>query len=81
MEVACKHPKPLFKTQNSEFFVEYDKRFDMKIGKLNIDAAHPYQNREDEKSYIPVTFYKIQEPLTEKSTLKIKIVHDYKIFH
>ena len=58
MEVACKYPKPLFKTQNSEVFVEYDNSFDMKTGKLNIDAAHPYQNGKDEKSYIPVTFHK-----------------------
>ena len=79
MEVACKYPKPLFKTQNSEIFVEYDNSFDMKTGKLNIDAAHPYQNGKDEKSYIPVT--KTQETVTEKSTLKIKMAHDYKIFH
>ena len=52
---ACKYPTPLFKTQYSEILVKYDKSFDMKTGKLNIDAAHPYQNREFEKSYIAVT--------------------------
>ena len=32
----------------------------MRIGKMIIDAAHLYQNLDDEKSYIPVTFYKIE---------------------
>ena len=35
-EVACKYPKPLFKTQNSEFLVKYEKDFHMKTGKTII---------------------------------------------
>ena len=64
-EVACKDPKPLFKTQYSEILVEYVKGFDLKTGNLIIDA-HLYQNREDEKSYIPVTLCKIH-PKIKKS--------------
>ena len=29
----------------------------MKTVNMTIDPAHPNQNRKDEKSYIPVTFY------------------------
>ena len=60
-EVACKYPKTFFKTQISEIFVEYEKGFDMKTGKININSAQPYQNGKDQRSYIPVTFYKKKE--------------------
>ena len=39
---ACKYTKPLYKTQYSEIFVEYDKGFDMTTGKVKFD---PYATR------------------------------------
>ena len=33
----------------------------MKTGKIIFDPSHPYQNREDDKFHIPVTFYKNAE--------------------
>ena len=54
VEVACKYPKPFFQKKISETLVDYKKGFDMKTGKLILDMTHPYQNREDKKSYIPV---------------------------
>ena len=41
-ELAGKNPTPPFKRQNSDILVEYDEGFDMKTGKLMIDAAHSY---------------------------------------
>ena len=49
-EVACKYPKPLFKTQNSEIHVKHDIRFDKKKGNFFVHPLHPYQNREKDKN-------------------------------
>ena len=38
----------------------------MKTGKLIFNAAHPYQNRNDEKPYITVTFLETQKILAKK---------------
>ena len=57
-EFACKHSNPLYKTQYSEILVEYEKGFDMTTGKIKFDpyaTSHPIN---EEKSYVPVNFYK-----------------------
>ena len=45
-ELACKWNTPLYKTQYSEVFVEYEKGFDMNTGKLIINpkATHHISN-------------------------------------
>ena len=57
-EIACKYRNPLFKTQYSEIFVEYEKGFDMTTGKIKFDpyaTSHPIN---EGTSYIPVHFQK-----------------------
>ena len=49
MDLWCKYPKPLFKTQSSEIIVQDHEGFDMKTGELTIDPADPYQIREEKK--------------------------------
>ena len=41
-EFACKYTNPLYKTQNSEILVEYEKLFDRTTGKNKFD---PYKRR------------------------------------
>ena len=55
---AYKNPKPLFRTQYSEILVKYKKGYNMKTGKLFLNITDSNRNREDEKSYIPVTISK-----------------------
>ena len=57
-EFACKYKTPIYKTQYPETLVEYEKIFDMKIGKLKSNPYPMYHNKNDENSYIPVTFLK-----------------------
>ena len=57
-EIACKYNKPLYRTQYSEIFVEYENGFDMKTGKLIIHPMATSRSYTDENSYVPV---KIQE--------------------
>ena len=57
-ELACKYNKPLYRTQYSEMFVEYENGFDMKTGKLIINPMATSRSYTDENSYVPV---KIQE--------------------
>ena len=57
-ELACKYRNPLHKTQYSEILVEYEKGFEMTIGKIKIDpyaTGHPLN---EGTSYIPVNFQK-----------------------
>ena len=57
-EIACKYRNPLYKTQDSEILVEYEKGFDMTTGKIKIDpyaTSHPIN---EGTSYIPVNFQK-----------------------
>ena len=77
-EIACKYPRPIFKLQSSKILVKCEQFFEMKTGKIFIGAAHPYQNQEAKKYYIPV---KMQETMEEKIIHKTQIVHDYKKFH
>ena len=51
-EIACKYRYPLYKTQNSEILVEYEKGFDMTTGQA---TSHPIN---EGTSYIPVNFQK-----------------------
>ena len=55
---ACKHTKPLYKTQYSEIHVEYEDGFDMNTGKLIIHEIATSRLTNDEKSYDPVQFQK-----------------------
>ena len=59
--ISPENPKSLFKIQNSEIFVEYEKGFDMKTGKLINNSSQPYRNRKDKTLYIPVIFPKNAE--------------------
>ena len=57
-EFACKYRNPLYKTQYSEILVEYEKSFDMTLGKTKFDpyaTSHPFN---EGTSYVPVNFYK-----------------------
>ena len=45
-EIACKYPKPFFKTQYSKTLVEYEKSFGMKTGKL-----YPGNNFQKHRKY------------------------------
>ena len=57
-ELACKYTKPLYKTQYSEFPVEYEDGFDMKTGKLVIHQMGTSHSATDENSYVSVKFQK-----------------------
>ena len=52
-KVACSNNTPLYKTQFSEFIVEYETDFDKKTGKLLFKPNQTYQNHGDENSKIP----------------------------
>ena len=52
-KVACSNNTPLYKTQYSEFIVEYETNFDTKTGKLLFEPTQTYQNHGDENSKIP----------------------------
>ena len=80
-EIVCKYPEPLFRTQYSEHLVEYEKSFNIKTGNMFLDIAHPYQNREDEKSYIPVTLKKNKWNTGGKTHPENKVVHGHRNFH
>ena len=74
-EFACKYSNPLYKTQNSEILVEYEKGFDMTTGKIKFEpyaTSHPIN---EGTSYVPVNFYKSKghpggklKPYDSKST-------------
>ena len=57
-ELACKYTKPLYKTQYSQIFVEYQNGFDMNTGKLIIHPIATSHSTTDENSYVPVKFQK-----------------------
>ena len=57
-DLACKYTKPLYKSQYSEIFVEYEDGFDMNTGKLIIHQMATSHSTIDKKSYVPVTFQK-----------------------
>ena len=57
-ELACKYTKPLYKTQYSDFFVEYEDGFEMNTGKLMIHRMATSHSTTDENSYVPVNFQK-----------------------
>ena len=46
-----------------------------------LDIAHPYQNREDEKSYITVTLKKNKWNTGGKTHPENKVVHGHRNFH
>ena len=56
--LACKHNKPLYKTQYSEILVEYEDGFDMNTGKLIIHPMATFRSYTDENSYVSVKFQK-----------------------
>ena len=53
---ACKYKNPLYKTQYSEILVEYEKKFEMTTGKINIDPYATSHPMNEGTSYIPVNF-------------------------
>ena len=57
-ELACKYTKPLYKTQFSETFVEYEQGFDMNTRKLILHPMATFHLTSDENSYIPKKFPK-----------------------
>ena len=60
-ELACKYPKSL-SLSIFRFFFEY-----LKTGKLILNMANSNQNREIEKFYIPVRFYRNNGNIGEKA--------------
>ena len=57
-ELAYKYKKPVYKTQYSEIFVEFEKSFDMNTGKIIINPHGKHYSTSDENSYIPVQLLK-----------------------
>ena len=57
-ELACKYSKPLYKTQYSETFVEYEDGFDMNKEKLILYEMATSRSATDENTYVPVKFQK-----------------------
>ena len=57
-EFACKYKNPLYKTQYSEIFVEYDEGFDMTTGKIKFDPYATHHLINEDTSYIPVNLRK-----------------------
>ena len=57
-ELACKYTKPLYKTQYSEIFVDYEEDFDLKTGKIIIHPRTTSHSTTDENSYVPKIFVK-----------------------
>ena len=74
-EFACIYKNPLYKTQYSEILVEYDKGFDMTIGKIKFDPNATHHPINEGTSYNPVNLLKSAgnpggrlEPYDSKST-------------
>ena len=57
-EFACKYRNPLYKTQNSETLVEYEKGFDMTTGKIKFDPYAKSHSINEGTSYVPVNLIK-----------------------
>ena len=57
-EVACKYRNPLYKTQNSETLVEYEKGFDMTTRKIKFDPYAKSHSINEGTSYVPVNLIK-----------------------
>ena len=78
-KLACINNSPVYKTEHSEILVKYEKGFDMNTENLIIipDLTH-HVSKNDENSYIPGTFIKIQEELVENLDHKTEAVHAYK---
>ena len=72
-----------FIKHNIRKFLSNTKSFHMKTGKLIINQAQPYQSRNDENSYSPVTILKISGNPGGKliKVHRIKAVHVYKNYH
>ena len=61
-ELDCKHTTSFYKRQYSEIFVEYEKGFDMKAGKIFINTNPTHHSSNNNKnSYTSVTFLKNTE--------------------
>ena len=58
IELACKHKKPIYKTQYSEFLVEYEHGFDMNTGHLIVDPMATSHSFTDGNPYVSVKFQK-----------------------
>ena len=81
-DFACKYNKTLYKTQYSEFLVEYEQLFDMNTGKLiTIQQAPHHSTTNDESSYISVHLIKNTRQTGEKLNHNTKTVHVYKNYH
>ena len=78
IELACKNSKTLFRNHYSEIFIQYEKDLDLKTGKLIIDIADTNQNRDDDKSYIPLIIYKANGKIEGHFSQKTSIEFDYK---
>ena len=57
-EFACKYKNPLYKTQYSKIYVEYDEGFDMTTGKIKFDPYATHHLINEDTSYIPVNLRK-----------------------
>ena len=57
-DFACIYRNPLYKTQYSENFVEYEKSFDMTTGKIKFDLYATSHSINKGTSYVPVNLYK-----------------------
>ena len=80
-EFACKYRNPLYKTQYSGIFVEYEKSFDMTTGKIKFDpyaTSHPIN---EGTSYVPVNFYKSTGNPGGSYHHTIVKAHVYKNYH
>ena len=55
-KLACKYNKPIYKTQYSEFLVEYENGFDKKTGNLIIHPMATSHSFTDKNSYVTVEF-------------------------
>ena len=55
-ELACKYNKPIYKTQYSEFLVEYEKSFDMNTGHLIVDPMATPHSLTDADPYVSLNF-------------------------
>ena len=65
-ELACKYTKPLYKTQNSEFLVDYEEGFDMNTRKIIIQPMATTHSITDKKYYVLVQFPKNTGRTVEK---------------
>ena len=57
-EFACKYKNPLYKTQYSEIFVDYEKGFDMTTGKIKFDHYAASDPINEGTPYVPVNLIK-----------------------